>query len=90
MVPFTAWRSTGSGLDETAAWRSPQLHYRVAGVFNDGDPVADVEWAISRSCARRFGDVPVCLVGHSMGARSLHPLQRAPTAWSPWRGWHRG
>ena len=46
-----------------------QLRYRVRG-YNDGDPVADVEWALAE-IADRHGDVPVCLVGHSMGARSV-------------------
>jgi hypothetical protein len=45
-----------------------QLRYRVVG-YNDGDPVADVDWAIDR-LRSRFGDLPVCLVGHSMGARA--------------------
>ena len=45
-----------------------QLSYRVVG-YNDGDPVADVEWAIGE-LRLRFGDLPVCLVGHSMGARA--------------------
>jgi pimeloyl-ACP methyl ester carboxylesterase len=44
-----------------------QLRYRVVG-YNDGDPVRDVEWAIDQ-LAERF-DAPVCLVGHSMGARA--------------------
>jgi dienelactone hydrolase len=46
-----------------------QLRYRVRG-YNDGDPVADVEWALEE-IARRHGAVPVCLVGHSMGGRSV-------------------
>jgi pimeloyl-ACP methyl ester carboxylesterase len=44
-----------------------QLRYRVKG-YNDGDPVRDVEWAIAE-LSQRF-DAPVCLVGHSMGARA--------------------
>ena len=44
-----------------------QLRYRVVG-YNDGDPVRDVEWAIEQ-LSERF-DAPVCLVGHSMGARA--------------------
>jgi dienelactone hydrolase len=64
-----------------------QLRYRVRG-YNDGDPVADVEWALSE-IARRHGDVPVCLVGHSMGARSAlrcagHERVRAVVALAPW------
>ena len=44
-----------------------QLRYRVVG-YNDGDPVGDLEWALER-LSERF-DAPVCLVGHSMGARA--------------------
>ena len=62
-----------------------QLRYRVRG-YNDGDPVADVEWALDE-IARRHGDVPVCLVGHSMGARSALRAAGRPTCrlWSRWR-----
>jgi pimeloyl-ACP methyl ester carboxylesterase len=45
-----------------------QLRYRVRG-YNGGDPVEDVEWALEE-LARRHGAVPVCLLGHSMGARA--------------------
>lgn len=44
-----------------------QLRYRVIG-YNDGDPVRDLEWALEE-LGGRFG-APVCLVGHSMGARA--------------------
>jgi pimeloyl-ACP methyl ester carboxylesterase len=44
-----------------------QLRYRMVG-YNDGDPVHDVEWALDE-LRGRFG-APVCLVGHSMGARA--------------------
>ena len=64
-----------------------QLRYRLRG-YNDGDPVADVEWALSE-IARRHGDVPVCMVGHSMGARSVlrcagHENVRAVVALAAW------
>ena len=64
-----------------------QLRYRVRG-YNDGDPVADVEWSLNE-IARRHGDVPVCLVGHSMGARSVLRTAgvtnvRAVVALAPW------
>ena len=64
-----------------------QLRYRVRG-YNEGDPVADVEWALDE-IARRHGDVPVCLVGHSMGARSALRAAaaanvRAVVALAPW------
>jgi pimeloyl-ACP methyl ester carboxylesterase len=64
-----------------------QLRYRVRG-YNEGDPVADVEWALGE-IARRHGDVPICMVGHSMGARSVLRAAgadnvRAVTALAPW------
>jgi pimeloyl-ACP methyl ester carboxylesterase len=64
-----------------------QVRYRVQG-YNEGDPVADVEWAVEE-IARRHGGVPVCLVGHSMGARSVLRSAaaenvRAVAALAPW------
>ena len=64
-----------------------QLRYRVRG-YNDGDPVADVRWALEE-IARRHGDEPVCLVGHSMGGRSVLRAAgsdnvRAVAALAPW------
>jgi predicted esterase len=32
-------------------------------------PVQDVEWAL-REIGRRFGELPVCLIGHSLGGRA--------------------
>jgi dienelactone hydrolase len=63
-----------------------QLRYRVVG-YNDGDPVADVEWAIAH-LAERF-DAPVCLVGHSMGGRAAlraagHERVTAVAGLAPW------
>ena len=65
MYPFTVGLHRSGRRDGLAV---AQLRYRVVG-FNDGDPVADVEWAIGE-LRSRFGDLPVCLVGHSMGARA--------------------
>jgi dienelactone hydrolase len=64
-----------------------QLRYRVRG-FNDGAPVHDVRWALGE-IRRRHGDVPVCLVGHSMGGRSVLRAAggehvRAVAALAPW------
>jgi len=64
-----------------------QLRYRVRG-FNDGSPVQDVRWALDE-ISRRHGEVPVCLVGHSMGGRSVllaagSPHVRAVAALAPW------
>jgi predicted esterase len=64
-----------------------QLRYRVRG-FNDGSPVEDVRWALAE-IRRRHGDVPVCMVGHSMGGRSVLRAAgeagvRAVAALAPW------
>jgi pimeloyl-ACP methyl ester carboxylesterase len=63
-----------------------QLRYRVVG-YNDGDPVRDVEWALEQ-LSDRFA-APVCLVGHSMGARAAlraagHPSVTAVAALAAW------
>jgi alpha-beta hydrolase superfamily lysophospholipase len=49
-----------------AVWR---LHYRYRG-WNEPEasPVADARWALDE-VRRRHGDVPVVLLGHSMGGR---------------------
>ncbi|MBL8929505.1 MAG: alpha/beta hydrolase [Kineosporiaceae bacterium] len=44
------------------------LRYRYRG-WNDADPVADTRWALDR-LAERDGDVPVVLLGYSMGGRA--------------------
>ena len=48
------------------------LSYRLRG-WNDADgPIEDARWALEE-VRRAFGEVPVCLLGHSMGARtSIH------------------
>ncbi|PVZ14289.1 alpha/beta fold hydrolase [Actinomycetospora cinnamomea] len=67
MVPFAhAVAAAGArrGVDTVL------LRYRHRG-WNapDLDPVQDARWAL-RALRRRHGDVPVVLVGHSMGARA--------------------
>jgi dienelactone hydrolase len=64
-----------------------QLRYRVVG-FNEGDPVEDVRWALD-ALAERYGGPPVCVVGHSMGARAGlraagHPTVAAVVGLAPW------
>jgi dienelactone hydrolase len=64
-----------------------QLRYRLVG-FNEGDPVTDLEWALDR-LRERFGEVPACLLGHSMGGRASlraagHPSVSAVVALAPW------
>lgn len=51
-------------------------------------PVADVEWALGE-VRRRHGDVPVVLVGHSMGGRTAlavagDPMVKGVCALAPW------
>jgi len=63
-----------------------QLRYRRRG-YNDGDPVEDVRWALDRLSA--LHGAPVCIVGHSMGARAAlraagHPAVTAVAALAPW------
>ena len=63
--------------------------FRVRG-WNAGlaSPVADLEQWLDEA-ARRLGDVPVALIGHSMGARAAlraagHPQVRAVAGLAPW------
>lgn len=67
MIPFARGlrrAASGAGL---AVW---QLRYRYVGWNEpDRDPLADVRWALDQAHAA-YPDVPVVLVGHSMGGRS--------------------
>jgi predicted esterase len=63
------------------------LRYRQRG-WNGGMPVADARWALDR-VREDLGEVPVVLLGHSMGARTaVHvaddPLVRGVVALAPW------
>jgi dienelactone hydrolase len=83
MLPFSADLARAG---RRAGLAVAQLRYRVVG-YNDGDPVQDVEWAIDQ-LASRF-DGPVCLVGHSMGARAAlraagHERVTAVAGLAPW------
>ncbi len=54
----------------------------------DADPVADALWALGE-IERRYGAVPVVVVGHSMGGRAAlrvagEPSVRAVAALAPW------
>jgi alpha-beta hydrolase superfamily lysophospholipase len=65
------------------------LRYRSVGWNGDGaDKVADARWALDR-IRDDLGDVPVVLLGHSMGGRTAchtgdHPLVRGVVALAPW------
>lgn len=65
------------------------LQYRFRG-WNGADrsPVADARWALDR-IRDRYGDVPVVLVGHSMGGRTAAAVADDPSvdtivALAPW------
>lgn len=66
------------------------LRYAVRGWNDDRDPspVPDARWALAEA-RRRLGDVPVVLLGHSMGARTAvrvadDDLVRGVVALAPW------
>ncbi|MER5207188.1 alpha/beta hydrolase [Streptomyces sp. NPDC002825] len=65
------------------------VRYRARGWNGaDADLVADASWAVEEA-VRRYGDVPVCLLGHGMGARAAlraagHPAVAAVLALAPW------
>lgn len=63
------------------------LRYRHRG-WNSADPVADTRWALDE-LRDRHGDVPVTLVGNSMGGRAAvhaadHPAVTALVLLAPW------
>ena len=81
----------GGGLrrEGVATWL---LRYRTGGWAPGGDgvpgPVRDARWALDRA-RDELGDVPVVLLGHSMGARTAvsvadHPSVRGVVALAPW------
>jgi len=65
------------------------LRYRFAG-WNGAraDAAQDARWALDE-VSRQYGELPVVLVGHSMGGRAVirvagHPSVRAVCALAPW------
>lgn len=84
-------RSVGSRL-RAAGVSSWLLRYRVtgwnAGERDFGASVPDARWALDE-VRRELGDLPVVLLGHSMGGRTAvhvadHPLVRGVVALAPW------
>jgi pimeloyl-ACP methyl ester carboxylesterase len=82
MLPF-AWSLRGHGMVVA------RLRYRMRG-WNGADrsPVQEARWALERLTAQ-YPDVPVALVGHSMGGRTAlyvadDPAVRAVVALAPW------
>ncbi|MGX1948993.1 dienelactone hydrolase family protein [Streptomyces anulatus] len=65
------------------------LHYRRRGWnADDAHPAEDAAWAADE-VQRRYGDVPVCLVGHGMGGRAAlraagHGAVTSVLAMAPW------
>ncbi len=64
------------------------LRYRHRGWNGGAGPVADARWALAE-LRRQYADLPVTLLGHSMGARtSIHvaddPVVRGVVALAPW------
>ncbi|RAJ71706.1 hypothetical protein K378_00526 [Streptomyces sp. Amel2xB2] len=65
------------------------VHYRYRGWNGEAaHPAGDAEWAVTE-VVRRYGDVPVCLVGTDVGARAAlraagHPMVASVLALSLW------
>jgi pimeloyl-ACP methyl ester carboxylesterase len=86
MRPFAAALHRTGARDGLAVWT---VRYRYRG-WNGAEmsPVADVSWALAE-VRRRHGDVPVVLVGHSMGGRTALRVAgdanvRGVVALAPW------
>jgi dienelactone hydrolase len=67
MVPVASRLAAAGASAGVAVWR---LRFRYRGWNKDAaDPLADVHWAVQQ-LRQRHGDVPIVLVGHSMGGRA--------------------
>jgi predicted esterase len=86
MLPFARGLHRAGRRIGMAAWT---LHYRYQGWNGEqASPLADIGWALGE-VERRHGDVPVVLLGHSMGGRAAlraagAPSVRAVIAFAPW------
>lgn len=79
-------RSIAASADEVGA-AVRLLRYRRRG-WNGGAPVEDARWALDE-VRRELGELPVVLLGHSMGARTAahvadDPMVRGVVALAPW------
>ncbi|WP_314171769.1 alpha/beta hydrolase [Streptomyces winkii] len=81
-------RSAQQGEPETSLV-AHVVHYRYRGWNGEAaHPANDAEWAVAE-VVRRYGDVPVCLVGIDVGARAAlraagHPMVTSVLALSLW------
>jgi predicted esterase len=66
MVPIARHLASAGKTDGLGVWR---LRFRYRGWNSDARPVADVRWAV-RQLREQHGDLPIVLVGHSMGGRA--------------------
>jgi len=86
MVPFARELHRAVGRQGMAVWT---LRYRYRGWNGtEASPVLDARWALEE-IRRRHGEVPVVLVGHSMGGRTAlrvadDPAVHAVVALAPW------
>lgn len=86
MRPFASTLHRRGRAGGLAVWT---VRYRCRGWNGDRrDPVADAQWALEE-VRRRHGDLPVVLIGHSMGGRAAlaaggDRLVRGVCALAPW------
>lgn len=86
LVPFAETLHTQCAPLGVAIWRA---RYRYRGWNgHEASPVQDARWALEE-IKRVHGDVPVVLLGHSMGARTAlrvadHPAVRTIVGLAPW------
>ncbi|MET9591077.1 alpha/beta hydrolase [Streptomyces sp. NPDC006516] len=84
-LPFARTLARAGGADGLAVH---VVRYRTRGWNGGGDPADDALWAADE-VVRRYGDIPVCLVGHGMGGRAAlrgagHSAVNSVLAMAPW------